>query len=271
MKTLKCVGRFIVLTSLVGLLSACGSQPSASQKNSQVTVGTMAGPETSLMRVAADVAKKRYGLHVKIITFSNYEMPNAALANGSLDANMFQHMPFLKSQIKDRGYHLVSIGRTFVYPMAAYSKKIKSIYDIKNGAQVAIPNDPSNEARALLLLQKQGLIGLKKGVTITATPRSIVSNPKHLQFVELNAAQLPRALNDVTMALINTNYALPAGLSLKSTLFQEGEGSLYANLIVVREKDQHSEKLEELVKAFQSDAVLRKAKQLFGDAAVRAW
>lgn len=165
-----------------------------------ITVGTVAGPETDLMRVAQEVAKEKYGLKVKIVTFSDYITPNIALSQGNIDANAYQHLPFLKAQIRQRGYAFVSVGKTFVFPMGLYSKKIKSLSQLEKGAKVAIPNDPSNEARALLLLQKAKLIRLKSGVDINATPMDIVKNPKKLQFVELEGPELPRALSEIGRA-----------------------------------------------------------------------
>ncbi len=260
---------------IVGLLVVLSmSLPACSKKEgpNTIKVGTISGPETQLMETAAKVALKRYGLHVKIIAFSDYNVPNQALSEGSIDANAFQHMPFLKAQIKARGYKIVPIGKTFLYPMGLYSKKIKRLSQLKPGSIVAIPNDPSNEARSLLLLQKAGLIRLRKGATINATPIDIASNPKHLKFVELGAPELPRALSDVALAAINTTYAIPSGLSpSKDALFTEGADSPYANIIAARVADKNSKKLRELVKASQSPQVVAEAKKLFGDGAVPVW
>lgn len=234
-----------------------------------VTVGMISGPETQLMDVAKDVAKKCYGLNVKIITFTDYNTPNIALSDGSLDTNAFQHIPYLKSQIKEHGYKIVSVGKTFLYPMALYSKKIKKLSQLKLGSKVAIPNDPSNEARALLLLQSVKLIRLRKGADIDATPLDIARNPKHLQFIALDAAELPRALSDVALAAINTNYAIPSGLSpSKDALFEESPDSPYTNIIAARTSEKGEKKIKELVAAFQSQAVLKEAKKLFHDGAI---
>ncbi len=249
-------------------LSACQSKESPNT----IKVGTIAGPETDLMKVAKEVMKKQYGINLKIVTFTDYTMPNVALNDGSIDANMFQHVPYLENQIKHRGFKLVPIGKVFVYPMGLYSDKINQLSDLKNGAKVGIPNDPSNESRALLLLQKAGLITLKPGVGTDATPMDIASNPKNLKFVELSAAQLPRSLSDVAVAAINTNYAVPAGLSpSKNALYTEGPDSPYANVVVVRAADKNNPKLKDLVAALHSPQVLAKAKQLFGDDAIPAW
>jgi D-methionine transport system substrate-binding protein len=251
------------------LLSACGNQ---TQDSNTVKVGTISGPETELMQVAKDVAKQKYNLDIKIIEFSDYAMPNAALNDGSLDANAFQHKPYLDDEMKNKGYKLTIIGKTFVYPMGIYSNKIKKISEITDGAIVAIPNDASNEARALILLSKAGLITLKPGIDVTATPVDIEKNPKHLQFKELDAAQLPRVLPDVTLAVINTNYAIPAGLyPTKDAIFVEDKTSPYVNLIVARADKANDPKLKELVESFQSPEVLAKAKELFKGQAVAGW
>ena len=245
------------------LLSAC----SGSVKDT-VKVGTIAGPETQLMQVAKKVAMKKYHLNVEIVTFNDYNTPNMALNDGSLDANAFQHLPFLKTQIKARSYKLAPVGKTFLYPMGLYSKKYKSLRDLPKGAEVAIPNDPSNESRALLLLQKGHLIKLFPGAGINATTHDIQHNYKHLNIVTLNAAQIPRGLPDVALAAINTNYAQPNGLSPKKALLVEGSDSPYVNLIVARTDNKNTKKIKELVEAFQSEAVIKEAKKLFGDYAI---
>lgn len=261
--------KIMLLTFATLALVACSSKK---DNPNVITVGTIAGPETQLMVVAKQVAKKRYGLDVQIVPFSDYNAPNAAVASGSLDANAFQHKPFLDAQVKARGYKLTSIGKTFIYPMGIYSRKIKSFAELSHGAKVAIPNDPTNEARSLLLLQKAGLIKLKSTAGVNATPIDIVSNPKQLQFVELDAAQLPRSLNDVTLAAINTTYAVPAQLSpMKDALIHEDSSSPFVNLIVVKTANKNNKKLIELVKAFQSAPVRLEAKKLFGNAAIAGW
>lgn len=259
---------FAVITTVIGL-TACSPKK---ENPNVITVGTVAGPETQLMQVAKQVAKKRYGLDVQIIPFSDYNAPNPAVVSGSLDANAFQHQAFLDAQNKARGFDLVAIGKTFIYPMGVYSQKVKSLSAVPMHAKVAIPNDPTNEARALLLLQKSGLIKLKKGVGVNATPIDIVSNPKQLQFIELDAAELPRSLDAVTLAAINTTYAVAAHLSpMKDALIHEKSDSPFVNLIVVKRANQHKKQLKELVKAYQSQPVIDEAKKLFGDSAIPGW
>ncbi len=199
-------------------------------------------------------------------------MPNEALADGSIDANMFQHTPYLEEAIKKRGYKITAVGKTFVYPMGAYSKKIKQISELQDGATIAIPNDPSNEARALLLLQTSGLITLKPNSAITATLVDIQTNPKHFKFKEIEAAQLPRSLPDVDLAVINTNYAMQGGLlPSRDAIIIESPSSPYANLVVVRDESVNDPRAKQLVDALHSKEVLQEAKKLYSDQAVPAW
>jgi D-methionine transport system substrate-binding protein len=235
-------------------------------------IGTIAGPETELMQTAKQVAKEKYGLNIRIIEFTDYIQPNAALNDGSIDANMFQHQPYLDEQIKDKHYTLIPIGKTFLYPMGVYSSKIKKLNQLTDNAIIAIPNDPSNEGRALLLLQKAKLIQLKNNAGLYATPQDIAQNSKKIKFKELDAAQLARSLPDVDAAVINTNYAIPAGLfPTKDAIFLEGKDSPYANLIVIRENERADPRMKQLVAAFQSDTVRQAAQTIFKDQAIPAW
>jgi D-methionine transport system substrate-binding protein len=253
----------ILLTLLTVILTGCSHQ----EAKDVVRVGTIAGPETELMKVAQQVALKRYGLHIQIVQFNDYVLPNRALVEGDIDANAFQHLAYLKAQNKAQGFHLVSAGKTFLYPMGLYSNKIHSIDALKKGDKIALPNDPSNETRALLLLQTKGIITLKKGET-ELTTHDIIANPKQLDWVTLDAANLPAALNDVSAAVINTTFAKPAGLNPKNALIIENAQSPYTNLIVTTASKLDSQKIKELVSSYQSKAVLEKARQLFGSSAI---
>ncbi|HSW92773.1 MAG TPA: MetQ/NlpA family ABC transporter substrate-binding protein [Gammaproteobacteria bacterium] len=256
----------LLLASFIGL-AACGSH----DKN-VLKVGTISGPETELMEVAKETAKTKYGLDIKIIEFTDYIQPNAALSDGSIDANMFQHQPYLDQQVKNHHYALIAIGKTFVFPMGIYSRKIKTLNDLPMKATIGIPNDPSNEGRALLLLETAGIITLKNQNDLFATPADIKTNPKQLRFKELDAAQLARSLQDVDAAVINTNYAVPAGLSpTKDAVFHEGPDSPYANIIVIRANEQNDPRMQQLVSAFQSVEVINAAKKIFNDQAIPAW
>jgi D-methionine transport system substrate-binding protein len=238
----------------------------------QIRLGTISGPETELMQIVKQVALRNTGLHLQIVEFSDYSLPNTALNDGSLDANLFQHQCFLENEIHHRGYHLVAIAKLFVYPMGIYSHKILHLNQLKSHAMVAIPNDPSNEARALLLMSKAGLITLNTRKGNLITPRDIVQNPKQLVIKELDAAQLPRALADVDLAVINTNYAVLAHLySQQNALFAEDKSSSYANLLVVNVKDKNKPKFIDLIKALHSKEVLAAAEKLFHGEAIPSW
>lgn len=253
-----------LLLCIALILAAC------SKPDNTLTVGTIAGPETTLMEVAKTVAKEKYQLTLDIRTFNDYILPNIALNDGSIDANVFQHQPYLDAMVKSRGLHLISIGKTFIYPMAAYSKTMTSIEKLPDNAIVALPNDPSNETRALLLLEKAHLISLKK--VENPSILDVKTNPKHLIFKAINAAQLPRVLDDVSLAIINTNFAIQANLSPKRDgLIVEDKHSPYANVIVIREKDKNKPLFKKLVAALQSEAVLKKAQELFHGEAIQAW
>jgi D-methionine transport system substrate-binding protein len=196
------------------------------------------------------------GIEIKIVSFSDYVLPNQAVNDGDLDMNSFQHKPYLDNQNRDRGFKLAAVGTNFIEPMGIYSKKIKSLAELKTGDSVAIPNDPTNGGRALLLLQKQGLIVLAKGAGLTAGVPDIAENPKKLKIVELDAAQLPRSLPDVAAAAINTNYALEADLvPTRDAIVIEAADSPYANIFVVREKDKDAPWVKQLIAVYQSEPV----------------
>lgn len=255
-----------VLAVLFGGLIACNEKPNPKT----LIVGTMAGPETDVIEVAQNIAQTRYGLTIKIIEFSDYNLPNAALQDGTLDVNIFQHLPYLQDAIQAHHYDLEVIGKTFLYPMAMYSNTIKTLKDLQPGAVIAIPNDPSNETRALLLLQNAGLIQLKD--QRSAAVFDIRSNPNHYQFRELDAAQLPRVLPDVDIAVINTTFAIPAGLHPnRNALYVEKKNSPYANLIVIRKDSAKKEQINQFVEALHSPEVTEKAQSLFSGAAIQAW
>jgi D-methionine transport system substrate-binding protein len=243
------------------------------KKNStSLKVGVIAGREAELMETVSKVAKERFGLDVETIIFSDYITPNIALAEGSLDVNVFQHQPYLEAQVKDRSYPLVAVGNAFIYPLAGYSQKIKQLSDLKEGATIAVPNDPTNLARALILLQKQGLITLRENAGYTATLADVISNPKNLKILELEAPQLPRSLQDVDLAVVNTTYASQINLfPLRDGLFVEEKESPYVNIIVTRKENQHDKKVHDYVKAYQSDEVAQKATALFQGNILKGW
>ena len=220
-----------------------------------IKIGATAGPHSQILEQVKKVAE-RDGLKIQIVEFTDYIQPNAALSTGDLDANSYQHKPFLDQQVKDRGYKITSVGYTVNFPIGIYSRKVRSLNELKEGARFGIPNDPTNGGRALLVLQDQGVIRLKPGAGLKATPLDVVENPKKLKFVELEAAQLPRSLDDLDASAVNTNYAIPAGLHPgKDAIARENAKSPYVNLIAVREQDKDKPWVAKLVKAYQSEEV----------------
>ncbi|OLQ85211.1 methionine ABC transporter substrate-binding protein MetQ [Vibrio ponticus] len=259
----------IVAAASALVLTGCGEKE---VDNSKIKVGVMAGAEEQVAEVAAKVAKEKFGLEVELITFSDYVTPNAALDDGSIDINAFQHKPYLDQQIADRGYKLAIAGNTFVYPIAGYSKQIKAVDEIQDGDRIAVPNDPTNLGRSLLLLEQQGLIKLRDGVGLLATVRDIVENPKNLTIVELDAAQLPRSLDDVVLSVINNTYAASVDLTpQRDGIFVEDKESPYVNLIVAREDNAQAENVVNFVKAYQSEEVYSAASEIFKGGVVKGW
>jgi D-methionine transport system substrate-binding protein len=259
-----------ILKLAAALFSATFFSMSAYADDS-IKVGVTGGPHAQIMEVVKQVAAKN-GLNIKIIEFSDYVQPNAALASGDLDANSYQHLPYLEAQVKDRGYKLISIANTVIYPMGIYSKKIKSLKDLPNGARIAVPNDPTNGGRGLLLLQTQGLIKLRADAGLKATPLDIIDNPKKLKIVELDAAQIPRSLADVDAAAINTNFAMEAGLKPKTDAIAiEDPHGPYANIIAIRAADKDKPWVKKLVAAYHSPEVKQFIDGKFAGAVVTVW
>jgi D-methionine transport system substrate-binding protein len=258
---------FAVLAIAAGL----GAVSSAYAQGKPLKVGVTAGPHAEIMEVVKQEAA-RQGLAVQIIEFSDYVQPNVALAAGDLDANSYQHQPYLDNANADRGYKLVSIGKTVIFPIGIYSKKVKSLDALKEGARIGIPNDPTNGGRALLLLQDNGLIKLKAGAGLKATPLDVAENPKKLRFIELDAAQLPRSLDDTDASAVNTNFAMQAGLDPKrDAIAQESPDSPYANVLAVREKDKDRPDLAKLAAAYHSQAVKDFIQTKYHGAVIAAW
>jgi D-methionine transport system substrate-binding protein len=249
----------------------------AAAQDKTLKVGVTSGPHAQIFEVVKRVFERSNpGYKIQIVEFNDYIQPDAALDAGELDANSFQHRPFLNAQVKTRGYKLFGTGRTFIGPMAIYSKKYRSLNDIPAGAKIGIPNDPANESRVLLLLQKHGAIKLRTGVDpltgVNATPIDIVENPKKWKFIEIDAAQLPRTLDDLDASAVNADYAAKAGLHpVRDSLVVENGDSPYACLIAVREKDKDQVWLPKLVKAYQSDEVKKFIDSEFKGGILAAW
>ena len=244
-----------LLQSTLALAMAAGLSGHALAQDKPLKIGVTAGPHAQIFEQVKKVAEQQ-GLKIQVVEFSDYVQPNAALAAGDLDANSYQHKPYLDAQIKDRGYKFAVAANTVNFPIGLYSKKVKKLADLKEGARFGIPNDPTNGGRVLLVLQDKGLIKLRDGAGLKATPLDVVSNPKKLKFVELDAAQLPRSLDDLDASAINTNFALSAGLNPgKDAIAQENAKSPYVNLIAVREADKDKPWVAKLVKAYHSEEI----------------
>ena len=252
--------------------AALANKPSA-EIAAKIKVGVMAGPEHEVAEIAAKVAKEKYGLDVEYVLFNDYALPNTAVSKGDLDANAMQHKPYLdKDSSEKKLTNLVIVGNTFVYPLAGYSKKIKNVAELKEGAVIAVPNDPSNLARALILLEKQGLIKLKDNTNLFATSLDIVENPKKLQIKEVDTSVAARTLDDVELAVVNNTYAGQVGLNASEHgVFVEDKDSPYVNIIVAREDNKNSEAVKNFVKAYQTPEVEAEAKKHFKDGVVKGW
>ncbi|WP_300522745.1 MetQ/NlpA family ABC transporter substrate-binding protein [Aminiphilus sp.] len=266
------VVRAVVAAVAFVLCVAAGGTRSSAEELEKLRVGATAGPHAEVLEFVREGARTR-GIDLEVVEFSDYIAPNAALDQGDLDANSYQHQFFLDTQNKDRGYHLVSIAKTVVCPLGFYSKRIKDIAELKDGATVAVPNDPANVGRALVLLERQGFITLQEGLGYRASVLDIVANPKKLRIVEIEAPQLPRSLDDVDLGAVNVNYAVEAGLSpmTDALLIEDPATSPFANLIVVREADKDRPVFRKLVEAYQTEDVKRFMLERFKGAFVPAW
>ena len=262
------VGR---LFALVFAIAAASLPEAGAQEPQTIRVGVTAGPHAEVLDVVRKVAAER-GLEIKVVEFTDYVFPNQALANRDLEANSFQHEPYLKNQIAKTGWKLVKVAYTTASPMGFYSKKYKSIAELPEGATVAIQNDPTNGARSLQILAYGGIIKLRDPTSVTAGIIDISENPKKLKFVELDAAQLSRSLPDVHAASINNNYAIQAGLDpVRDSLLKEPLESPWVNIIAVREEDKDKPWVKQLVDAYHSDPVKQFILTRFQGAYVPSW
>ncbi|MBQ9352212.1 MULTISPECIES: MetQ/NlpA family ABC transporter substrate-binding protein [Phyllobacterium] len=257
--------KILVTAAVAAMLSATGALAET------IKIGVTPGEHAQIMEKVKEIAKPK-GLDIEIFEFSDYVVPNQALNDGELDANSFQHKPYLDNQIADRKFDLVDVANTVNFPMGVYSKKVKSFDALADGATIAIPNDPTNGGRALLILADKGVIKLKEGSGLKVTLADITENKKNFKFVELDAAQLPRSIDDVDAAAINTNYALEAGLDpMKDPILKEGEKAPYVNLIAVRKADKDKPWVKTLIESYHSDPVKQFILDKYKGAAVPAW
>lgn len=263
--------------SLVASLAGCGSNAdNGNNKNSSddkevIKVGASITPHAEILEaIKDDLAKEGYTL--EIVEYNDYVLPNTALESGDLDANYFQHKPYLDNFNKENGTHLVSAASIHYEPFRIFAGKVSDLSKLKDGAIVAVPNDATNEARALLLLEANGLIKLKDGVGVTATVLDIEENPYNLEIKELEAAQVARAAQDVDIIAVNGNYALEAGFKIEDALALEASDSLaaqtYANIVAVKEGNENSDKTKALVNALKSEKVKKYIEDNYNGAVV---
>lgn len=271
-KLLTILGTALLSTAL---LAGCGStastDSSASANGDTITVAASPSPHAEILEVAKEVLAEQ-GINLDIKVFNDYVIPNTATESGEVDANYFQHTPYLNDFNEENGTHLVSVAAIHYEPFGIYAGKTASLDALADGAKVSVPNDTTNEARALLLLEAQGLIKLKDGAGLKATKLDIVENPKNLDIQEIEAAQLPRTLSDVDIAVINGNYAIDAGLKVSDALAVEAQDSeaakTYANVLVVKDDNQDNENIKALVSALESDKVKEFIEQKYDGAVV---
>ena len=248
----KTIGILLTAALIAGVFSGCGSK----SDDKTIKVGACVTPHAEILNSVKDKLAEE-GWDLEVVEYNDYVLPNTALEDGELDANYFQHKPYLDDFNEENGTHIVGVANVHFEPMAIYAGKTASLDDVADGASVAVPNDTTNEARALLLLEAQGLISLNEDAGVQATVLDITDNPHNLEIKELEAAQVAKSIQDVDFAVINGNYAIEAGLT--DPLAVETSDSLaaetYANLIAVKEGNEDSEKTKALVNAVLSDDV----------------
>ncbi len=272
--TKKIIALALIAIVAVGVLAGCGnSSNSSSEGDGTVTikVGASITPHSEILEQAKPILAEQ-GINLEIIQIEDVVTPNTGLAEGSLDANFFQHQPYLDDFNSENGTDLVSVGAVHYEPFGIYAGKVKSLAELPDGATIAVPNNTTNEARALLLLQQEGLLTLKDGVDIKATINDIASNPKNLQFKEIAPEQLVKALPDVDVAVINGNYAIEGGLKVKDALAVESDQGVaaktYENILVVQKKDENNEAIKKLIEVLQSDEIRTYIENTYGGAVV---
>ena len=264
----------LALVSLAVVAAGCGGddkKAASADKKVTLKVGATAVPHAEILNDIKPALAKE-GVDLQIIEFSDYVKPNLALNDKELDANFFQHEPYLDTFVSERKLALVSAGKVHIEPMGIYSKTIKNLQDIPNGAKIAIPNDPSNGGRALALLQSAKLLKLKDGVGVKATVGDIVGNDKKLKIVEIEAALLPRSMDDTDLSVINSNFAMEAKLNpVKDSLFTEPKESPYANIVAVRKGDENRPEIQKLMNALRSPEVKKFIEDKYKGAVVAAF
>ena len=238
-----------------GSSSSSSAADSGSAEDKVITVGASPTPHAEILNEAVKPVLEADGWTLEVKEFTDYVLPNTATEDGEIDANYFQHIPYLDDFNAEQGTHLVNVAGVHIEPMRIYAGKTASLDELADGALVAVPNDATNEGRALLLLQAAGVITLNEDAGVTATPKDIKDNPKNIEFKEVEAASVPTVLPDVDIAVINTNYALGADIPADKILYTEDADSPYVNVLVVKEGNENTEKTQALVKAISSQDV----------------
>ena len=269
------IGRRAALAALfasaVTLVGLAQPTPSFAEDKKSIKVGIISGEDEDVWRVVVAQAAEK-GLAIETVVFNDYTQPNEALERGEIDANAFQHQPYLDNQIKTQGYHIVRVGYTGVWPIGLYSKKYTKVADLPEGAVIGVPNDPSNEGRALRVLQNEGIIKLKDGTGILATIADIVENPKKVEIKELDAGVVGRAITDLDAAVVNTDWALKSGLSPADRIAQElVADNPYRNFIAVKAGTENEEWVKTLVSAYQNDTVKAEFDRVYKGTGISAY
>lgn len=263
---LRKIAASLIACSLVLSLVACGSGKSGPVKEGSLVVGASPSPHAEILQAASSLLEEK-GYKLEVKEFTDYVMPNTALDEGELDANFFQHQPYLTDFNEKNGTKLVSAGAIHFEPLGIYGGRTADLSQLADGAQIAVPNDTTNEARALQLLQAQGILTIDEKAGLEATKQDITDNPKNVQIVEMEAAQLPRALADVDFAVINGNYAVSAGIADQVLVTEDKDSQAaqqYANVVAVREGDENREDIKALVEALQSEEVRQFIEEKYG-------
>ena len=261
---------FALFASVIALAGFAAPATSHAQDKS-IKVGIMSGEDEDVWRVVTAEAAKN-GLTIETVVFNDYTQPNEALERGEINANAFQHQPYLDNQIKQNGYHIVPVGFTGVWPIGLYSKKFKAVAELTEGAVIGVPNDPSNEGRALRVLQNEGVIKLKDGTGILATIADIEANPKNVEIKELDAGVVGRAIEDLDAAVVNTDWALKSGLTPENRIAQEPVAdNPYRNFIAVKAGDENEAWVKTLVGAYQNDTVKAEFDRVYKGTGISAY
>lgn len=276
------VGRSIMkkyLLSITALLlvflAACGGDDESGSESDLLedgvlTVGVTAGPHEEIVEKIAEIAAED-DLEIKTVVFSDYVMPNVSLDEGDIDISSFQTEPFMDSMVEERGLDIVKVADTVTFPMGVYSESVDSLEDIPDGATLGLPGDPTNSGRALLLFEQAGLIKLEEGLGVNATVNDVVENPKNLELLELDSAQIPRQLGEVDAAAINSNFAIEADLSPKDDSIFIEQDSTFVNLIATRTENKDDEVVQQFIDLYHTDEVKEFIEENFDGSVVPGW